>query len=91
MFYLLAALTHAIARLLGGKGDWYGARLALFWAVLASTPLILLHGLVAGFVGEGAGLDAVGLIWLVVFLWFWASGLRQVERPKPGPGERSGA
>lgn len=91
LFYLLAALSHAIARLLGGKGDWYGARLALFWAVLASTPLILLHGLVAGFVGEGAGLDAVGLIWLVVFLWFWASGLRQAERPTQSPIERSGA
>lgn len=81
LFYILAAVSHVIARLLGGKGEGYGARLALFWALLASSPLILLHGLVAGFIGDGTALDAVGLIWLVMFLWFWGSGLRQAERP----------
>lgn len=80
IFYLLAGLSHLIARLLGGKGDWFGARLALFWAMLASSPLILLHGLVAGFVGPGAGLDIVGLLWLLIFGWFWGAGLRQAER-----------
>lgn len=79
-FYALAALSHMIARLFGGRGDWYGARLALFWALLASTPLLLLHGLVAGFIGQGPQLQVVGLIWLVLFLWFWMAGLRQAER-----------
>lgn len=81
MFYGLAALSHIIARLLGGKGSWYGARLALFWAFLASTPLLLLRGLVAGFIGPGVQMQMVGLVWLVMFLWFWMSGLRQAERP----------
>lgn len=79
-FYALAGLSHMIARLLGGQGDWYGARLALFWALLASTPLLLLHGLVAGFIGQGPQLQVVGVIWLVLFVWFWMAGLRQAER-----------
>jgi len=48
--------------------------------LLAASPLVLLHGLVAGFIGPGPGLQGVGLIWLVVFLWFWLSGLRQAQR-----------
>jgi len=80
LFYCIAALSHLVARLLGGRGGWYGARLALFWALLASSPLLLLHGLVAGFVGPGPALDGVGLLWLGIFAWFWAAGLRQAER-----------
>lgn len=81
LLYCIAALSHVIARVLGGKGGWYGARLALFWSLLASTPLLLLHGLVAGFIGPGPGLQAIGFLWLVVFGWFWFSSLRQAERP----------
>lgn len=81
VLYVLAALSHLVARVLGGQGDWYGARLALFWALLASAPIILLHGMVAGFIGPGPALQGVGILWLAVFLWFWISGLRQAERP----------
>jgi len=86
IFYALAGLSQLVARLLGGQGNGYGARLALFWALLAASPLLLLHGLVAGFIGPGPGLQAVGLIWLGVFLWFWVSGLRQAQRQVRGPG-----
>lgn len=84
MLYLLAALSHLLARAVGGQGDWYGARLALFWSLLASTPLLLLHGLVAGFIGSGPGLQAVGVLWLAIFLWFWFASLWQAERPMTG-------
>ena len=80
MFYVIAALSYLVARLFGGKGSAYGARLALFWAFLAASPLILLHGLVAGFIGPGPELQGVGLIWMAVFLWFWISGLIHVQR-----------
>ncbi len=79
-FYALAFVSYGAARLLGGKGSAYGARVALFWALLSSTPLVLLNGLVAGFIGPGPALTGVGLIWFVVFLWFWLSGLRQAQR-----------
>ncbi len=79
-FYLLAFISYGAARLVGGKGSAYGARVALFWALLSSTPLVLLNGLVAGFIGPGPTLSVVGLIWFAVFLWFWLSGLRQAQR-----------
>lgn len=79
LLYALALVSHGIARLVRGRGTAYGARLALFWAFLAASPLILLHGLVAGFVGPGAGLQLVGLIWCGIFGWFWLSGLYEAE------------
>ncbi len=80
LLYGLAALSHLIAKAFGGRGSWYGARLALFWSLLAATPLMLLNGLVAGFVGPGPGLTLVGVIWCAVFLWFWISSLLTSER-----------
>jgi hypothetical protein len=77
MFYLLAFISQLIARLIGGRVTGYGARIALFWAFLAAAPVLLLHGLVAGFIGPGAGMTIIGAIWCGVFLWFWLSGLRE--------------
>ncbi|MCV2890121.1 YIP1 family protein [Ruegeria aquimaris] len=82
VLYTLALLSHWVARVLGGRGTAYAARLALFWSLLASTPLLLLNGLVAGFIGPGPALSIVGLLWMVVFLWFWLSNLYQAERPE---------
>ncbi|NKX36750.1 YIP1 family protein [Rhodobacteraceae bacterium R_SAG4] len=73
--YALAMISHFLMRMIGGQGDGYCGRLALFWAMLASSPLLLLNGLVAGFIGPGPALSAVGILWVVVFFWFWISGL----------------
>ena len=78
--YGVAALSHVVARAIGGRGSWFGARLALFWSLLASTPLLLLHGLVAGFIGPGPALSGVGILWWLVFAWFWISSLIEAER-----------
>ena len=51
--YAVAGISHMVARLLGGRGSFYGARVALFWAMLAVTPLMLLNGLVRGMIGTG--------------------------------------
>jgi hypothetical protein len=82
LLYVLAAVSHMIARIFGGRGSWFDARLALFWAVLASSPLMLLNGLVAGFIGPSAALSFVGLLWIGVFCWFWARCLWVAERPQ---------
>ncbi len=79
-FYCLAGISHLIAKLFRGKGTHYGARLALFWALLASSPLMLLNGLVAGFIGPGLELRIVGFLWFTVFMWFWIGGLLAAER-----------
>lgn len=80
LFYGIAFLARLIARLFRGQGSPYGARLALFWALLASSPLVLLHGLTAGFVGPGIELQGVGFVWLCVFVWFWVGGSLAQER-----------
>lgn len=79
LFYAVALLSHWIARLFGGRGTGFGARLALFWALLAASPVVLLRGLVAGFVGQGPGLLVIELLWLVVFALFWLFGFREAE------------
>ena len=77
--YLIAGISHLAARPFGGRGDAFGARLALFWALLAAAPLWLLHGLVAGFVGPGPAQSLVGFAALAAFLWFWVAGLVEAE------------
>ena len=78
--YGLAGLSHLLARALGGKGSAFGARLALFWALLAVSPLMLLHGLVRGFIGPGAALTAVGVLVLLAFVLLWSNALIEAER-----------
>lgn len=80
ILYGLAAAMHLIARLLGGKGTHYRARLALFWSLLASTPVLLLYGLVRGFIGPGLEADIVGAIWVLGFLWFVTQTFRVAEQ-----------
>lgn len=80
VLYVIAALSHLIAKMFKGRGTPFGARLALFWALLASSPLMLLNGLVAGFVGPSLELQIVGFLWFAIFIWFWLSGLIAAER-----------
>lgn len=80
MAYGLAGLSHLVARLFGGRGSWYSARLALFWTLLATTPAWLLHGLVAGFIGPGPAFQGVGALVLLAFLTIWTLTLREAER-----------
>ena len=81
VLYGIAALSHLIARALGGQGSWYSARLALFWSLLAASPLWLLNGLVAGFIGPGLQLGLTSAIALAVFLIFWGLSLIEAEKP----------
>jgi hypothetical protein len=78
--YALAATSHLVARLFGGQGSFGTARLALFWALLAVSPLMLLQGLVRGFVGPGPGLTVTGVLVMIAFGVFWGVALREAER-----------
>ena len=80
LLYLLGWLSHLVARVVGGQGRGADARLALFWAVLAISPLFLLRGL-----GSAAQSQAMvtGANYAIAagFLWIWLSGLYEAERP----------
>ncbi|WP_375172846.1 YIP1 family protein [Pseudooceanicola sp.] len=80
ILYALAGLSRLVARVLGGQGGAYATRMALFWALLAASPVFLLNGLTQGFVGPGVQSALTGLLALGVFLWFWLAGLVAVER-----------
>ncbi len=76
----LAFVSHLVLRALGRKQSAYGARIALFWAMLATGPLFLLVGLVEGFIGPGPELSIVGALWCAAFLWIWISGLLEAGK-----------
>lgn len=78
--YALAAASHLVARALGGRGTGYGARLALFWSLLAASPLWLLTGLVAGLIGPGPALTLTGAVALAGFGALWLLALVEAER-----------
>lgn len=80
IWYLLAAIGHLVARALGGTGSFYGGRLALFWALVAVSPAMLLQGLVQGLLGFGPATVAAGAVVATIFLIFWTVMLREVER-----------
>jgi len=88
LFYALAPLGALAARAFGARPGWRAARAALFWALLASSPLALLHGLAAGFLGPGPQQAAVGAAWGAAFLWFWGLGLAEAgtARSAGSPG-----
>ncbi len=79
LWYGLAALSRLVASALGGHGNWYGARLALFWALATVSPLMLLQGLVAGMIGPGPALLLVSAVVGVSFLWLWLTMLHEME------------
>ncbi len=79
VFYLIGGLSHVIAKLVGGQGEAAHARLALFWAVLAVSPLFLLRGI--GSVSQVPALVQT-CNWAIVlaFFWIWLMGLYEAER-----------
>ncbi len=78
--YAIAALSRLVARLVGGQGSWYSARLALFWSLLVAAPFWLLDGLAAGLAGAGAAKTVTGALALAGFLAVWISSLYEAER-----------
>jgi len=78
-FYILALVLHGVLLFFRARGSWFGARLALFWALLASSPMMLFYGLLVGFTGQTTGTHLVGGAWLLALTVFLIQGLREVE------------
>ena len=54
--------------------------LALFWALLAVAPAMLLAGLVAGLVGSGPALTVVQALCGIGFVMIWGAGIAALAR-----------
>ncbi|MEM9434023.1 MAG: YIP1 family protein [Pseudomonadota bacterium] len=78
--YGLAAVSHLVMKVFGAQGRFLDARLALFWALLAICPVVLLQGLVVGFIGPGPALTLVSAIAFLGFLFIWINGLIALEK-----------
>jgi hypothetical protein len=81
LWYAIGIISHLIAHAFGGQGTYYRARLALFMALLAATPLVLLQGLTQGMIGPGPQANLVGAIAGAGFLALWIIMLIEAERP----------
>lgn len=77
--YALAALSSLGMRSLGAIVSGYGARIALFWSLVATSPLVLLVGLVAGMIGGGNQLILCGVLTFAAFVFQWIFALIEVK------------
>ena len=84
VMYGVAWASRLVAGVFGGKGSSYSARMALFMALLAMTPLALISGLAKGLQGPGFAANLTGAAALAGFLWMWLAMLWTVEREGPG-------
>ncbi|MDS9468088.1 hypothetical protein RGQ15_10970 [Paracoccus sp. MBLB3053] len=78
--YGLAALVSLISHIGPRPVDGHASRLALFWALLAVSPAMLLAGLVAGLIGPGPALSLTRAVAGVGFLVIWGAGLSAMTR-----------
>ena len=76
LLYILAGLVHFVGYLLGSKRSGVQTRTVIFWAFLATAPLLLVVGVIEGFLGPSAMKTFVEVIWLASFIWFVVAGLR---------------
>ena len=83
LFYILAGLVQFVGYLLGSKRSGAQTRTVIFWAFLATAPLLLIVGVIGGFIGASAMKTFVEVIWLASFIWFVVAGLR-VTGHQPG-------
>ena len=78
--YAMAAVAAGLSRLTPWRLTPEDSRLALFWALLAVAPAMLLAGLVAGLVGQGPGLTLARAVCGLGFLMIWGAGISALAR-----------
>ena len=80
-FYGIAALAHIGARLGGAKGPYLNARLALFWALLCVTPLVLITAVLGNLLGPSFDKPLQYFV-LLGFLLIWSDTMTTAESLK---------
>lgn len=81
--YAAASILELALRLTPWRIAPANSRLALFWALMAVTPAVLLSGLVEGIIGPGSALSLTRLIAGAGFLAIWFAGIRALAVRKP--------
>ena len=80
IFYVLALLLTFALKALGTKASAQAMRSGVFWSFFAASPLMLLYGLVAGFIGEGSAKQVVGFLWFAAFVTFAFTAIKAVRK-----------
>ena len=78
--YGVAALVALVSRATPRRLAPRDSRLALFWALLAVAPAMLLSGLVAGMIGPGPALTLTRAVAGLGFLFIWGAGIAALAR-----------
>ncbi|RNF36250.1 hypothetical protein [Paracoccus methylarcula] len=78
--YAVAGLLSLLSRLTPWRLTHEDSRLALFWALLAAAPAVLLAGLVAGLIGPGSALSLAQALSGIGFLVIWGAGIAALAR-----------
>ena len=78
--YAMAAVAAGLSRLTPWRLTPEDSRLALFWALLAVAPAMLMAGLVAGLVGQGPGLTVARAVCGLGFVMIWGAGISALAR-----------
>lgn len=78
--YAVAWLVGLLANTCGWKISGADSRLALFWALFAIAPAMLLSGLVEGLIGPGTALTVSRSIAGLGFFLIWGAGFRTLAR-----------
>jgi hypothetical protein len=75
-FYGIGGILTLVLRLWSRGLEGGDIRLALFWALLVTSPLALLHGLTLGLVGNGPAAVLTFSLVVLVFMMVLIAGLR---------------
>lgn len=78
--YAVAGLVAILSRATPWRLDARSSRIALFWALLAVAPAMLLAGLVAGLIGPGPALVLTRSVAGLGFLFIWGAGVAALAR-----------
>lgn len=85
LMYAIAAIVWLVSRVMPRAPSGYEIRTALFWALLASSPIVLMLGLTAGIIGPSPALQALSVLWCGIFSWFWIAGTLAARTIKGQP------
>ena len=80
--YFVAALLHIILFFFKGQGSFYDCRLAVFWSINVSAPILLFKGLLATLFNNNDYLYIINIFLGVLLGWIVSSMVSESEKFK---------